>query len=51
MLLEKGAKIDSQSNKGLTALMWAVRRGNFKIVVLLIKKGANVYMNDFKGIV
>jgi ankyrin repeat protein len=40
-LLKKGAKVDSQDNKGKTALIYAVQNGWVQNVKLLLKYGAN----------
>lgn len=39
LLLEHGAKIDTQDNAGRTALMYAAKNGHTEAVALLLKKG------------
>ena len=41
LLLEKGAAVDAQSKKGMTALMMACRDGHVEMARLLLEKGAD----------
>ena len=43
-LLEMGVNIDSKTNGGLTALMWATSRGHIEVITLLKNKGAKLRM-------
>jgi ankyrin repeat protein len=46
--LEKGADINAQDERGMTALMWAAHMGDPEMTRLLISKGAklNIRNND-----
>lgn len=42
--------IDEKSDTGWTALMYAIQKGNAAVVDVLIENGADVEMEDSKGI-
>ena len=48
-LLDHGATIDIQDEKGETPLFYACRNGHSKIAAQLMKRGANVNMKNFRG--
>ncbi len=48
-LLEKGAEVNAQDEKGNTALMWAIKMNCIDICRLLIKKDANVNLENKYG--
>ena len=49
-LLQQGANVNSQNKmNGWTALHWAAKRGNRNIALLLMKRGADKLMKNFKG--
>ncbi|MHB9147539.1 MAG: ankyrin repeat domain-containing protein [Candidatus Amoebophilus sp.] len=49
LLLEKGAKVDDQNNKGETALMCAVQEGDIDTVSTLLEQGTDVNKKDLQG--
>jgi len=48
-LLERGADVNAQSNKGVSALHLASYKGDLDVVRLLFRHGANVDLQDFRG--
>lgn len=46
VLLNNEANVDSVTDSGMTALMWASSFGYLEIVDLLVKKGANIESVD-----
>lgn len=48
-LLNKGANINTQTDEGITPLMYAVSGGFLKTVKILILNGANVHLKDWDG--
>ena len=48
-LLNHGANIDAQDEKGKTALYIAERRGNSEVFEVLVKRGANVHLRRNHG--
>lgn len=48
-LLELGADMDGQNEKGMSALMFAVEQGNGDIVTLLLQHGADVDLQNKSG--
>jgi ankyrin repeat protein len=48
-LLEEGVDVNAQDKDGITALMWAIFKGNKHIVEMLLKKGADPNVKDKKG--
>lgn len=48
-LLNKGANINTQTDEGITPLMYAVSGGYLKIVKILTLNGANVHLKDWNG--
>jgi serine/threonine-protein phosphatase 6 regulatory ankyrin repeat subunit B len=49
LLLENGADVNAEKNKGTTALMHAASDNNPEIAALLLKSGANVNTEDDQG--
>lgn len=49
LLIQKGARLDLQDNKGQTALHRAASKGNTEIVRALTKAGAPIYTLDLQG--
>ena len=49
LLLDAGAKVDARNLQDQTALMWAASDGNVKMVVLLLKHGADPMRLDGFG--
>lgn len=49
LLLEKGAQVNAQDEKGKTALMRAAFAGDTEAVRLLLEKGAQVNVQDSAG--
>lgn len=47
--LNRGANINAQNDKGMTALMQAADRGFVDIIELLVKKGADMFMTNEDG--
>jgi ankyrin repeat protein len=41
LLLDRGAKVDQQDNKGRTALYWAVKQELPDVIAVLLKAGAD----------
>jgi ankyrin repeat protein len=50
LLLDKGAKLDTQDERGDTALHYAVMVANLQEVKLLVAKGANVNIGENDGL-
>ena len=50
LLIENGADLGLQTEKGETALMYAIKRGFTDIAKKLIDKGANLDLEDNDGI-
>lgn len=52
-LIEQGADVNARNYKGTTVIMYAkdaaLRTGNYAIVDLLLKSGANPYITDYSG--
>lgn len=51
ILLKAKVKIDTQDPLGNTALMWAAYKNKPEIVQLLLKKGANPYIQNVSGMI
>ncbi|KAL7755373.1 hypothetical protein ACKLNR_014471 [Fusarium oxysporum f. sp. zingiberi] len=49
LLLEKGANVEVNDNRGCTPLLWAAAEGHEAVVKLLLEKGANVEAKDNCG--
>ena len=49
-LLEEGVDINAKDEGGITALMWAICKGNIEIIKMLLKKGADVNAKDKNGV-
>lgn len=49
-LLKHGAKVNLKGGHGLTASMWAARRGNLECVSLLVDSGADLTQQDRSGL-
>jgi len=49
-LIDAGANINEQDNKGYTALFHAIEYGRSEIVKSLISKGANIEQKDLEGL-
>lgn len=49
LLINKGAALDLQNNKGYTVLHMAVSAGNQKIAQLIIEKGGSKNIRDSQG--
>lgn len=49
LLIKEGAKVNLRDRRGLTALMWAARRGDSLIVKHLIESKANINLQDLHG--
>ena len=49
-LLEEGVDINAKDEGGITALMWAICKGNIEIIKMLLKKGADVNAKDINGV-
>jgi ankyrin repeat protein len=49
LLLDRGAHIDDQDNRGRTALMIAAELGHEAAVDLLLSRGANKSLRDKQG--
>ncbi len=41
VLIEAGAKVDMPDSKGITPLMWAVKKQNMSMIDYLFENGAN----------
>lgn len=48
-LLAVGVNIDTVNSKGMTALMWAVKRDDYAMVDMLLRKGADVGLEGSSG--
>lgn len=49
ILIDAGADIDLQNQRGRTALMFASSRGHLDILKLLVSKGADINLKDQQG--
>ena len=49
-LLQEGVDINAKDEDGITALMWAICKGNIEIIQMLLKKGADVNAKDENGV-
>ena len=49
LLLESGAQIDLQDKDGMSALMFAAKRGIFDMAKMLLEKGAQIDLQDKSG--
>jgi ankyrin repeat protein len=49
LLIDRGARLDDQDNRGRTALMIAAETGHLEMVDLLLKRGANRDLRDKAG--
>ena len=49
-LLEEGVDVNAKDEGGITALMWAICKGNIEIIKMLLKKGADVNAKDKYGV-
>ncbi|KAH9239327.1 hypothetical protein K456DRAFT_1861461, partial [Colletotrichum gloeosporioides 23] len=49
ILVEKGAKINSTDERGLTALHVAAQKGSLKAVKNFVQLGADIHCTDHKG--
>lgn len=49
ILIEKGFSIDEKDNKDRTALFYAIKRNNLKMLNLLMKLGASLVLRDKNG--
>ncbi|GMH36832.1 hypothetical protein BSKO_04705 [Bryopsis sp. KO-2023] len=49
MLIEKGANVDAQNNRGVTALYFAAQNGHLEIARVLVQAGATVDLETERG--
>ena len=49
-LLQEGVDVNAKDEDGITALMWAICKGNIEIIQMLLKKGADVNAKDKNGV-
>ena len=50
LLIERGAKVDTQDNRGRSALMMATENSHADMVTILVSKGADPARADKKGV-
>jgi ankyrin repeat protein len=44
-----GASVDSRDKGGQTPLHYIAKSGNYRLIPLLVERGANVNAKDFEG--
>ncbi len=50
LLLDRGADVDGQDNRGFTPLVWAVSKGHLDVARLLVERGARVANATHDGV-
>ncbi|KFY67322.1 hypothetical protein V497_00435 [Pseudogymnoascus sp. VKM F-4516 (FW-969)] len=50
LLLDKGAKLETEDSRGRTSLSWAAENGHEGVVKLLLDKGAKLETEDSRGL-